>query len=261
MASLLEVKDLAFRYSRERGDVFSGVSFTVEAGEVFTLLGPNGAGKSTLLNCIAGLAAPSEGIVLVNGEPVESYSTRTLATHIGYVRQHIAVTYGYTVREFLVMGAAPRIGMFATPKQEDYDRVEEAIADLSLQKLADRTVSHLSGGERQRVAIARAIVQNPDIILFDEPTSALDFGNQIRVMRTMKELSERGYAVVQTTHNPDQPILLGGKVAMLNSDGTLAVGDSATTLTSERLSALYGTELHLVYVGEVGRVACVSSKL
>lgn len=261
MASLLEVNDLAFRYSQKRGDVFRGVSFTVEKGEMFTLLGPNGAGKSTLLNCIAGLASPTEGYVKVHGELVESYPTRELAKHIGYVRQHISVTYGYTVREYLVMGAAPRIGMFATPKQEDYERAERAIVDLSLQKLADRTVSHLSGGERQRVAVARAIVQDPEIILFDEPTSALDFGNQIRVMRTCKELTDRGYAVVMTTHNPDQPILLGGKVAMLNSDGTLAVGDAESTLTSARLSELYGTELHLVYVNEVDRVACVSSKL
>ena len=62
-------------------------------------------------------------------------------------------------------------------------------------------------------------------------------------------------------NDPDQPILLGGKVAMLNADGTLAVGDADTTLTSERLSELYGTELHLVYVEKVDRVACVSSKL
>ena len=260
-APLIEVHDLAFQYSAQRGNVFQHVSFTVEKGEMLTLLGPNGAGKSTLLNCIAGLAAPTEGYVKVNGEPVESYSTRRLAKHIGYVRQHIAVTYGYTVREYLVMGAAPRIGMFATPKEEDYERVEEAIKDLELQKLADRTVSHLSGGERQRVAVARSIVQDPEVILFDEPTSALDFGNQIRVMRTCKQLTDRGYAVVMTTHNPDQPILLGGKVAMLNADGTLAVGDADTTLTSERLSELYGTELHLVYVDEVDRVACVSSKL
>ena len=171
------------------------------------------------------------------------------------------MTYGYTVREYLVMGAAPRIGMFSTPKEEDYERVEQAIADLGLQKLADQTVSHLSGGERQRVAVARAIVQDPEVILFDEPTSALDFGNQIRVMRACKQLTDRGYAVVMTTHNPDQPILLGGKVAMLNADGTLAVGDAATTLTSERLSELYGTKLHLVYVDEVDRVACVSGKL
>ena len=260
MASLLAVKDLAFHYMHGV-DVFRGVSFAVERGQMFTLLGPNGAGKSTLLNCLAGLAAPSEGYVKLNGEDVGRYSARTLAKHIGYVRQHISVTYGYTVREYLVMGAAPRIGMFSTPKQEDYERVEEAIADLDLQKLADRAVSNLSGGERQRVAIARAIVQNPEIILFDEPTSALDYGNQIRVMRTMKELTDRGYTVIMTTHNPDQPILLGGQVAMLNADGTLAVGDADSTLTSERLSELYGTELHLVFVDEVDRIACVSSKL
>ena len=260
MAALLEANNLSFHYTRHV-DVFKGVSFSVEKGEVFTLLGPNGAGKSTLLNCIAGLADPAEGDVTIKGTSVREFSARSLAQHIGYVHQHISVTYGYSVREYLVMGAAPRIGMFSTPKAEDYERVEQAIVDLSLEKLADRTVSHLSGGERQRVAIARAIVQNPEIILFDEPTSALDYGNQIRVMRTIKELSERGYAVIMTTHNPDQPILLGGKVAMLNYDGTLAVGDAKTTLTSERLSELYGTDLHLVYVNEVDRVACVSSKL
>ena len=260
MAALMEVSDLAFRYTRERM-IFSDVSFSLERGEVLSLLGPNGAGKSTLLNCIAGLATPTNGSVVVCGKPIESYSPRELATHIGYVRQTISVTYGYSVREYLVMGAAPRIGMLSAPGPEEYERVERAIADLSLEKLADRAVSELSGGERQRVAIARAIVQDPEIILFDEPTSALDYGNQIRVMRTIQQLANRGYAVIMTTHNPDQPILLGGKVAMLNGDGTLAVGDSATTLSSELLSELYGTDLHLVYVDEVDRVACVSSKL
>ena len=260
MAALLEAQNLSFHYTHGI-DVFSGVTFSVDKGEVFTLLGPNGAGKSTLLNCIAGLAKPAVGTVMLHDRNVESYSARDLAKHIGYVHQNISVTYGYTVREYLVMGAAPRIGMFGTPKAEDYARVEEAIVDLSLEDLADRAVSHLSGGERQRVAIARVIVQDPEIILFDEPTSALDYGNQIRVMRTIKQLSERGYAVVMTTHNPDQPILLGGKIAMLNSDGTLAVGDAEETLTSERLSELYGTELHLVFVNEVDRVACVSAKL
>lgn len=260
MTALLEVQNLAFRYPH-RGEVFKNVSFSVNAGEVLTLLGPNGAGKSTLLNCISGIVSPSEGEVRVQGKSVTDYSARALAQHVGYVHQHIGVSYDYTVREYLVMGAAPRVGMFSTPSEKDYERVEQAIADLSLQPLADRVVSHLSGGERQRVAVARAIVQNPEIILFDEPTSALDFGNQIRVMRTIKQLADAGYAVVMTTHNPDQPILLGGKVAMLNANGTLAVGDAESTLTSERLSELYGTELHLVYVDEVSRVACISSKL
>lgn len=260
MAHLLEVKNLGFRYYAEY-PISKNVSFSLDEGEVLSLLGPNGAGKSTLLNCISGLAGPSAGDVLLQGKPVDVYSTRELAKLLAYVPQHISVAYGYSVREYLVMGAAPRLGMFATPRDDDYKRVDEAIETLELQKFEHRSVNHLSGGERQRVAIARAIVQNPKIILFDEPTSALDYGNQIRVMRTIRRLSERGYAVIMTTHNPDQPILLGGKVAMLNSDGTLATGDSATTLTSDRLTQLYQTDLHLVYIDEVDRVACVSSKL
>lgn len=260
MAPILEISNLSFSYAH-KSDVFRNVSFTVEEGEIVSLLGPNGAGKSTLLNCIAGIAAPTSGGVKVLGEDIEKYSARALAQHIGYVHQRMAVSYDYTVREYLVMGAAPRVGMFSTPKQEDYERVEQAIESLHLQDLAERAVSHLSGGEAQRVAIARAIVQNPKIILFDEPTSALDFGNQIRVMRTIRQLTDQGYAVIMTTHNPDQPILLGGKVAMLNANGTLGVGHAEEILSSDSLTALYGTELHLVYVDAVDRIACLSSKL
>jgi iron complex transport system ATP-binding protein len=260
MSALLEVRDLTHYY--EAGHIiFEHVNFTVNPGEVFTLLGPNGAGKSTLLNCLDNLLAPRSGEVLVEGEPIDQIAPRDLATKIAYVPQTINVTYGYSVREYLVMGAAPRLGMFATPGREEYERVDEAIEQLNLQKLAGRTISRLSGGERQRVAIARAIVQNPKIILFDEPTSALDYGNQIRVMRTIKRLSEQNYAVVMTTHNPDQPILLGGEVGMLDRDGSMVVGDTETAITSEKLSDLYQTELHLVYVDEVDRIACVSGKL
>ncbi len=80
-------------------------------------------------------------------------------------------------------------------------------------------------------------------------------------MRAIKELTERGYVVVMTTHNPDQPILVGGKVGMLDRNGSLVVGDCEDALTSERLSELYQADLRLVYVDEVGRIACVSSTL
>ena len=259
-AKLLKVNDLSFHYHKDF-PIFEHASFSIEPGEVLTLLGPNGAGKSTLLNCVAGLLSPTAGEVLLQGKKVGDYSPRDLAKHIAYVPQSIRVTYGYSVREFLVMGAASRVGMFSTPKAEEYERVDAAIESLGLQRLAHRTVSHLSGGERQRVAVARAIVQDPELILFDEPTSALDYGNQIRVIRTIKDLSERGYAVIMTTHNPDQPILLGGKVALLDAHGTLATGDAEKEITSERLSQLYGVDLHLVYVDEVDRIACVSGKL
>lgn len=257
---LLSVRNLSFQY--ERGyPVFRDVSFDLHPAEVIALLGPNGAGKSTLMNCLANLASPTSGALELKGRPLETYSARDLAKHIAYVPQQISVTYGYTVREYLVMGAAPRLGTFAAPGAKEYARVDQLIEELGLQKFAKRTLSNLSGGERQRIAIARAIVQDPEIILLDEPTSALDYGNQIRVMKTIMQLTKRGYAVIMTTHNPDQPILLDSKVALLNADGTLAVGQASETLSSELLSRLYGTELHLVHVDEVGRIACISSKL
>lgn len=259
-APLLKVHNLGFRYGQNL-PVFHDVSFDLARAEVISLLGPNGAGKSTLMNCLANLAAPTEGTIELDGRALDSYTPRELAQHIAYVPQRIDVTYGYSVREYLVMGMAPRLGMFATPRAKDYARVDQVIEELELQKFAERSLNHLSGGERQRIAIARAIVQDPEIILLDEPTSALDFGNQIRVMKTIRQLTDRGYAVIMTTHNPDQPILLNSKVALLNADGTLAVGSAATTLTSELLSKLYGTELHLVRVDEVDRIACISSKL
>lgn len=260
MAALLEARSISYAYRHDQV-VFDDVSFCVQPGEVLTLLGPNGAGKSTLLNCLAGLFPPRSGQVLLDGEPLEQTSARTIAQKIAYVPQNISVTYGYTVREYLVMGAAPRLGMFETPKARDYERVDEAIATLKLEELATRAVDTLSGGERQRVAIARAIVQDPELILFDEPTSALDYGNQIRVMRAIKRLSERGYAIIMTTHNPDQPILLGGSVATLDRNGTFTVGTAEEVLTGERLTQLYDTRLHLVYIDVADRIACVSSKL
>ena len=80
-------------------------------------------------------------------------------------------------------------------------------------------------------------------------------------MRTIKSLAEQNYAVVMTTHNPDQPILLGGKVGMLDRDGSMVVGEAETALTSDKLSNLYQTDLHLVYVDKADRIACVSSRL
>ena len=108
MAALLEARSISYAYRHDQV-VFDDVSFCVQPGEVLTLLGPNGAGKSTLLNCLAGLFPPRSGQVLLDGEPLEQTSARTIAQKIAYVPQNISVTYGYTVREYLVMGAAPRL--------------------------------------------------------------------------------------------------------------------------------------------------------
>ena len=258
--ALLEVKKAGFSYPT-RENVFTDISFTLEKVEIFTILGPNGAGKSTLLNSLANLTPLTTGEILVDGARLDKMSSRETAFKIAYVPQTTEITYGYSVRDYIAMGRAAHVGMLVTPKKKDYEIVDETISLLGIEHLAHRLCTQISGGEKQQACIARAIVQQPEIILFDEPTSALDYGNQLNIMRLIKKLCGRDYAVIMTTHNPDQPILLEGKAGILDRDGHMLTGTVSDILSEKTLSAVYRTALHLVYVEEAERMACIAAKI
>lgn len=255
--SLLIVDRVSFSY--ERGaQILRDVSMNVQRGEVLTLLGPNGSGKSTLLNCLSGLLDPQEGSVLLNGKDIKVLQPRQIASTIAYVRQSHEGTFAFLVRDYVAMGRAPHMGMFTKLRKEDLEVAEQALDLLGVSHLAMRAYTELSGGQRQLVDICRAIAQEPQLILFDEPTSALDYGNQLRVVNLMIKLADEGYGVIMTTHNPDHAILLGGKVAILDREGDLEYGPLEEILDEARLSRLYQTDLRIVDVDEVGRIACLS---
>lgn len=255
--SLLVVDRVSFSY--ERGaQILRDVSMNVQRGEVLTLLGPNGSGKSTLLNCLSGLLDPQEGSVLLNGKDIKVLQPRQIASTIAYVRQSHEGTFAFLVRDYVAMGRAPHMGMFTKLRKEDLEVAEQALDLLGVSHLAMRAYTELSGGQRQLVDICRAIAQEPQLILFDEPTSALDYGNQLRVVNLMIKLADEGYGVIMTTHNPDHAILLGGKVAILDREGDLEYGPLGEILDEARLSRLYQTDLRIVDVDEVGRIACLS---
>ncbi|HCF49178.1 MAG TPA: iron ABC transporter ATP-binding protein [Syntrophomonas sp.] len=258
--ALLEVKEVAFAYEGHR-TIFKDVSFSIDKGDLFTILGPNGCGKSTLLNCLARIRPLSHGQIMLQGKDMSRMSAHQVAQKIAYLPQSIYFSYGYSVREFVVMGRTPHLGMFSRPRKPDYKLVDETIAMMNLSHLANKSVNQISGGELQLVCIARAIVQQPEIILFDEPTSALDYGNQLRALRLIKNLADKDYAVIMTTHNPDHPILLGGIAGVLSRSGYMETGSVEQILQQERLSELYGTRLQIVYVNEISRVACLPESL
>jgi len=126
--------------------------------------------------------------------------------------------------------------------------------------LSHKAYTKISGGERQQASIARAIAQQPKVILMDEPTAHLDYGNQIKVLKIIKQMAEEGYGVVLTTHNPDQAFLLKGKVAF-DKKGEFTFGDCNEVLIEGFLRSLYGIDLHLSYITEIDRRACVTPKL
>lgn len=239
---ILDVKNLAFGYHRDHV-LFRNVNFSVDKGEIFSILGSNGIGKSTLLNCIANLLTPFEGEIFLNGTSMKEMDLPQIAKTIGYVPQMNDVAYAYEVRDYIVMGRAPYLGMFAKPSEKDYALTDQTMEELGISHLAGRAYTELSGGERQQVSIARAIVQQPDLIILDEPTNHLDYGNQLRMIQMIRKLAQAGYGVIITSHMPDHVLLLDGKVGILGDDGVLQVGKTREIMTKENLEKLYHVEI------------------
>jgi iron complex transport system ATP-binding protein len=257
VTAILEVQNAAFKYNRNRF-IFSNISFSLEPGRILSIIGPNGCGKSTLLNCLAGLVKLSQGEVLLDGKPQVSYNAKEIAKIVGYVPQFYTLSYGYTLRDYVVMGYAPRLGILATPGKEECELADEAMKRMGIFDLAEQPITEMSGGERQQAVIARVLVQKPRIIMMDEPASALDYGNQNRVLRLVKELADEGFAVIMTTHTPDHAIMLDDTVALLDRQGNMSIGYAKEIRREDILKQVYRTNLKMVHIAEAGRMACIA---
>ena len=250
----IDISGLHFSYGEKK--VLRDVHLCIEARETLSILGPNGAGKTTLLNIIAGLAKPDAGSIVYDGKPSTQLDLRQMALLMGYVPQMIVPAFDFSVIDYVVTGVAPHLGTFERPAKAHYDTAMQAIIDMGVGHLAEVSYRQISGGERQQVSIARVLAQKPAYILMDEPTAHLDYGNQLRVLKTIKRLSESGFGIVFTTHNPDQALLLGGKTAIINRHGELRHGDSQAMIDEEALSALYGVRLTITTGETTGRMVC-----
>lgn len=255
MELMLEVKSLAFSYGNR--PVFKNISFSLKKGEIMCILGPNGAGKSTLIKCIAGILKPDNGSVFIQGEDTVSLGVRGIARNIGYVPQQNEVVFPFTVLDFVVMGRAPHLSMFASPGAEDIKLAKESLATVGISDLTERPVAKLSGGQSQMVLIARALVQKPALLLLDEPTSHLDFGNQILVLETVQKLASLGMSIVMNTHMPDHAFLLGDRAAALSGGRLVAVGKVETVVTSKIMSSVYGVNVAIREIEDMKRKVCL----
>lgn len=258
---IYELKNVCFSYREGLPEVLSGVNLSVPEGGLLTILGQNGSGKSTLFHCMTGILKPQSGEILLSGEDLTRLSPKKIAAKVGFVPQSHVPTFAYSVFEFVLMGCAARVGLLSHPGPEEKMRAEEAIERMGLTALKNRPYTELSGGERQQVTIARAIAQKPEVILFDEPTSHLDFGNQLKVLRVIRDLSKEGYAVVVTTHDPNHALMLSGQTALFTGSGDVETGPAENLLTREKLQALYGTDLEVRYMEDLGRSVCLYPKL
>lgn len=243
----LEVERLAFSYPK-RGAVLTDVTLSLGEGEALALLGPNGTGKTTLLRCLLGINRFQHGKVQLDGRDMRSLTRRELASSIAYVPQATNAIFPYRIVDMVLMGRTPHIGLLATPSKQDERIARDALEKLGIVHLADRFFGEISGGERQMTLIARAITQQSSILILDEPTASLDFGNQIRILKIIRELSERGYSILMTTHFPNHAFLSCNKVALIKGGTIRAIGDPEEIVTDENLSDLYSVPITVVSI-------------
>jgi putative ABC transport system ATP-binding protein len=179
----------------------NGVDLDVAQGEFVAVLGPSGCGKSTLLNLLGGLARPTEGTVLLDGEDLSALSDDRLSDirrhKVGFVFQLFNLVPIISVEDNLALPA--RIAGVATDKVAR--RVQELLAAVGLVDERTRLPSELSGGQQQRVAIARALMMEPAVLLADEPTGNLDSQTGGEVMDLFGSFHERGQTIVLVTHD------------------------------------------------------------
>lgn len=258
MAAGVLVENLAFSYSgRDEDAVFREVGFSVERGDIFCLLGPNGTGKSTLLKCICNVLRPQKGKILLNGKNISRLKANAAAREVGYVPQSQVSTFPFLVRDVVVMGRAPHLSMLASPSLEDTKIAHRAMEATGILGIAERPCTMLSGGEWQLTLIARALAQGPRTLVLDEPTSHLDIGNQMRILKVIKDLAETGLVIIMATHIPDHAFILAKQAAILNHGRIECQGPPESVITDEHMRATYDVEVRVVHVAEgVNRKAC-----
>ena len=240
----LEIKNLSCGYNDRA--VIENFNASLADGDVFCLLGSNGVGKTTTFKTILGFLKPLGGEILADGENVLAMSDKQRAQLISYVPQAHVPPFAFSVFDVVMMSANARLGMFERPSKEDESVALGALETLKMGDFKDKIYTDLSGGERQMVLIARALAQRSKVILLDEPTANLDFGNQMRVLRQIKELAAHRYIVVMTSHQPEQVFYVGAKVAMLGRDKSYIYGAAKDVVTSENLREIYGTDIRVV---------------
>ena len=193
---LLHVEDVTMAY-RESA-VLWDIDLDVPTGVRCAIVGPNGAGKSTLLKGVLGLEKPVAGYVRLWGKTIDEVRER-----IAYVPQRGAVNWDFptTVFDVVLMGRYVHIGLMRRPGREDRERARAALAEMQLEKLAERQISELSGGQKQRVFIARALAQESDLYIMDEPLAGVDETTERIIMDKFMDLQRENRTVIAVHHD------------------------------------------------------------
>ncbi|MEP6819432.1 MAG: ABC transporter ATP-binding protein [bacterium] len=241
---MLEARDITVKYGSRLA--VSGVSLTLEPGEVTTIIGPNGAGKSSVLRTLNAGIATATGQIILDDEPLSSYSRRAIAKRIAVVAQEADLRFPVTVFEFVLGGryAWSNTSGWGWETSHDVAVAREVLNETQLEELSDRLMTELSGGERQRAVLARALATEAGILLLDEPTANLDLAHQATILALVrKRCDTRGTAALVVTHDINLAAEFSNHVLLMKEGKSVAFGTPDEVLTPDLLKEVFAVRV------------------
>ena len=217
---MIEFDGVSKTYAGASEPAVSDLSLIVQEGEICILVGPSGCGKTTSLKMVNRVIEPSGGIISVAGQSVLDQNPVELRRNIGYVIQQIGLFPHQTIGENIA--TVPKLLRWDAKRVEG--RVEELLhlVGLDPEEFRDRYPRELSGGQRQRIGVARALAADPPVMLMDEPFGAVDPITRDRLQNEFLRLQEEiGKTIMFVTHDIDEAIKMGDRIAILNVGGIL----------------------------------------
>jgi len=245
----VSVKNLVVGYDER--NIIKDLSVDISKNEITTIIGPNGCGKSTLLKTITRILKNTDGVIALDGENINTLSTKDVAKKIAILAQQQKLPPDITVEELVAYGRIPHQKWYQQDSDEDREIIDWAIKLTKLDSMRTRIVNHLSGGERQRAWIATALAQKPNILFLDEPTTYLDVSHQLDVINLVKKLNkESGIGIVMVLHDINQAVQVSNKIIVMKCGKIYSQGNSEDVVTSKMLEDVYSVKASVLSLDE-----------
>lgn len=240
MQDYLRTEDLSVGYNGQA--LIQHICLRLRRGEIMTLIGPNGSGKSTILRSIIRQLSPIRGTVYLDGQPMDRMTALDTARRLSVLMTDRVHPELMTCRDVAATGRYPYTGKLGLLTPADWEKVDEALALVHGEDLADRDFVQISDGQRQRVLLARALCQEPEVIVLDEPTSFLDIRYKLELLSILKDMvRRRGLAVLMSLHELDLAQKVSDCVACVHNHAVERCGPPEEIFTAEYILELYDT--------------------
>ena len=238
----LMCQDVHFEIGEKK--ILKGVSLKLEDNQFHTILGPNGSGKTSLLKLLYRQEKLNQGLISLNGKPIEQMSVKETAKQMAVITQFNQLQFDCTVEEIVMLGRTPHLSFLQKEKEKDFALVEDALIKVDMFEKKNRLYSSLSGGEKQRVLLARALAQEPSLLLLDEPTNHLDIKYQLDLLTIVKNLQINVLAVL---HDIQLACRYSDYLYLMKEGEIVYQGTPKETITTESLQAVYGVQSEVIW--------------